>query len=92
MTLAGVGLSMAGFFNLKYVIFYGFPRPFVVEDGIVNAPRHPRCVYRIHRYSEMWRYFDNGLYLFLRKYIYQPIAGVNGSAGRKIFGATVTFR
>jgi len=93
-TLAGVGLSVGGFFNLKYVIFYGWPRPFVVEDGIDKAPPHPKCIYRIHRYSEMWRYFDNGLYLFLRKYIYQPIIGTqtgSGGAGRKIIGATSTF-
>ena len=90
-TLAGVGFSVGGFFNLKYIVFYGFPRPFIVEDGITKAPPHPKCIYRIHRYSEMWRFFDNGLYLFLRKYIYQPIAGEQGGALRKIVGATVTF-
>ena len=90
-TLAGVGLSVGGFFNLKYVIFYGFPRPFVVEDGITAAPQHPKCIYRITRYSEMWRHFDNGLYLFLRKYIYQPIVGEQGGIARKIVGATITF-
>ena len=94
-TLAGVGLSVGGFFNLKYVIFYGWPRPFVVEDGIDKAPLHPKCIYRIHRYTEMWRYFDNGLYLFLRKYIYQPIIGQEGQGTkgvlRKVFGATLTF-
>ena len=93
-TLAGVGFSVGGFFNLKYVIFYGLPRPFVVEDGIDKAPPHPKCIYRIHRYSEMWRYFDNGLYLFLKKYIYQPIIGTQvggGGAWRKILGATSTF-
>ena len=90
-TLAGVGLSVGGFFNLKYVVFYGWPRPFVVEDGIDKAPRHPKCIYRITRYSEMWRYFDNGLYLFLRKYIYIPIVGPKGSGLRKIAGATFTF-
>ena len=90
-TLAGVGLSIGGFFNLKYVIFYGWSRPFVVEDGIEKAPKHPKCIYRIHRYSEMWRHFDNGLYLFLRKYIHQPIVGKQGGGIRKIFGATITF-
>ena len=90
-TLAGVGISVGGFFNLKYVVFYGWPRPFVVEDGIEKAPSHPKCIYRITRYSEMWRDFDNGLYLFLRKYIYLPIVGNQGSGWRKIIGATITF-
>ena len=90
-TLAGVGLSIGGFFQLKYVIFYGWPRPFVMEDGINKAPPHPKCIYRITRYSEMWRYFDNGLYLFLQKYIYQPIVEYYGDGWKKMIGATFTF-
>ena len=90
-TLAGVGFAVAGFFNLKYVVSYGWPRPFVIEDGIDKVPSHPKCIYRIGRYSEMWRYFDNGLYQFLRKYIYAPIVGPTESGWRKIVGVTFTF-
>ena len=90
-SLTGVGLVVGGFFNLKYVIFYGWPRPFVVEDGLTKAPKHPVCIYRIHRYTEMWRYFDHGLYLFLKKYIYLPIIGKQGGVVRKIIGPTITF-
>ena len=90
-SLTGVGLVVGGFFNLKYVVFYGWPRPFVVEDGMTKAPKHPVCIYRIHRYSEMWRYFDHGLYLFLKKYIYLPILGTQGGVIRKIIGPTITF-
>merc|ERR1719510_1604971 len=84
VTLCGVGLLVGGTFNLKYVIFYGWSRPFVVEDGIENAPVHPKCVFRIHRYTDMWRHFDNGLYSFLRTYIYMPVAGKDGGIFRKI--------
>ena len=90
-SLTGVGLVVGGFFNLKYVVFYGWPRPFVVEDGMTKAPKHPVCIYRIHRYSEMWRYFDHGLYLFLKKYIYLPILGTQGGVIRKIISPTITF-
>ena len=90
-TLAGIGLCVGGFFNLKYIVYYGFPKPFIIEDGIDKAPRHPICIYRITRYSEMWRYFDNGLYMFLRKYIYLPIVGNRKSGQRRIVGATITF-
>ena len=39
----------------------------------------------------MWRYFDNGLYRFLRTYIYMPVAGKDGGIFRKILGSTCTF-
>ena len=90
-TGTGVVLVVGGFFYLKYVIFYGWPRPFVVEDGMLKAPKHPVCIYRIHRYSEMWRNFDHGLYQFLKKYIYLPIIGTQGGVIRKVIGPTITF-
>jgi len=43
-------------------------------DGVA-APPHPKCIGRIHLYSDMWRHFDNGLYLFMQKYIYRPVLG-----------------
>jgi len=63
-TLSGTGYSMGQFFHLKYVIFYGYPRAFVNADGI-EARDHPKCISRIHLYSDMWRYFDTGLYKFM---------------------------
>ena len=65
-TLAGIGYSMGQFFHMKYTVFYGMPGVFMTEDGI-DAPTPPKCIGRIHLYSDMWRYFDNGLYKFLRK-------------------------
>lgn len=76
-TLCGIGFAMGQFFHLKYVVFYGVPRPFLIEDSI-DAPTPPKCIARIHLYSDMWRYFDNGLYKFLRKYFYQPILAAYG--------------
>ena len=90
-TLASVGLSVAGFFYIKYTVFYGWSRPFVVADGIDMAPLPPKCVYRIHLYSDMWRYFDRGLYLFLKTYIYLPVAGYLEGTLMKIVGSLATF-
>ena len=90
-TVAGIGLSLSQFFHLKYVIFYGIPRVFAVEDGITDAPPHPKCIMRIHRYREMWRAFDCGLYEFLKLYIYLPLAAWSTSWSAKLLSSTVVF-
>ena len=68
-TLSGLGYTMGQFFCLKYIFFYGISRPFVMSDGI-EPPNHPKCIGRIHLYSDMWRYFDSGLYKFMHRYYY----------------------
>ena len=68
-TLAGLGFSMGQFFHMKYVFFYGLVRPFVKADGI-EPPNHPKCIARIHLYSDMWRHFDPGLHKFMHRYIF----------------------
>jgi hypothetical protein len=67
-TLCGLGYSMGQFFCIKYVFFYGFTRPFVMADGI-DPPNHPKCIGRIHLYSDMWRFFDQGLHRFMHRYM-----------------------
>ena len=49
---------------------YGWSCFLAKLDGVA-APPHPKCIGRIHLYSDMWRHFDNGLYLFMQKYIYR---------------------
>ena len=58
--------SFGQFFHMKYVVFYGMARVFMLSDGI-DAPNSPKCIGRIHLYSDMWRYFDEGLYRFIHK-------------------------
>ncbi|CAB3256558.1 unnamed protein product [Arctia plantaginis] len=70
--LCGGGLWMGLEFHLKYVISYGTTTSFARLDNI-DPPPTPRCIARIHVYSQMWRYFDVGLYRFLFKYIYTPV-------------------
>ena len=57
---------MGQFFHLKYVVMYGISSHVARTDG-VEAPGHPACIGRVHLYSDMWRYFDSGLYEFMRE-------------------------
>ncbi|KAJ8736208.1 hypothetical protein PYW08_006864 [Mythimna loreyi] len=72
LALCGGGLWMGLEFHLKYVIAYGTTAAYSRLDHI-DPPPTPRCIFRIHVYSQMWRYFDVGLYRFLLKYIYKPV-------------------
>ncbi|XP_068626200.1 protein-cysteine N-palmitoyltransferase Rasp [Battus philenor] len=69
--LCGGGLWMGLEFHMKYVISYGTTTAFARIDNI-EPPPIPRCIARVHIYSQMWRHFDVGLYRFLVKYIYKP--------------------
>jgi len=80
------GYFMGQFFFLYYVVTYGLGIAFAVQDGI-PAPNRPRCIGRIHFYSDMWKYFDEGLYEFLFQNIYAELCGKRSSAAAK-FGAT----
>lgn len=66
IALSGGGLWMGLEFHVKYVIIYGVASAFTALDNI-ETPPNPRCIARIHVYSQMWRYFDVGLYRFLIK-------------------------
>ena len=60
-------------------------------DG-VEAPGHPACIGRVHLYSDMWRYFDAGLYEFMRDYIYLPIiTSLPASLFFKLLGSAICF-
>lgn len=58
------GYLMGQFFHNKYVVFYGVSTAIAKFEGI-DAPGLPKCIGRIHLYSNMWKYFDQGLYEFL---------------------------
>lgn len=62
----GIGFSMGQFFFLKYTVVYGLAMTWAKAEGF-RTPDAPRCIARIYLYSEMWRYFDHGLYLFIRR-------------------------
>ncbi|EDW79910.1 uncharacterized protein Dwil_GK17762 [Drosophila willistoni] len=84
------GYFMGQFFFLYYVVTYGLGIAFAVHDGI-SAPSRPRCIGRIHFYSDMWKYFDEGLYEFLFKHIYCELCGKQSSPAAKICATALTF-
>lgn len=86
----GVGYLMGQFFCNKYIIHYGVPITFGQLDGI-DMPKTPRCICRVHKYSDMWKWFDHGLYEFLFKYIYTSLCQRRSSMLRKIFAGFITF-
>lgn len=70
-TLCGYGYLMGQFFHIKYIVLYGLSTSLASFDNIL-VPALPRCIGRIHLYSDMWKYFDPGLYNFLKLCIYIP--------------------
>lgn len=88
--LCGMGYFMGQFFQLKYVVMYGLSS-FLARLDNVSAPPHPKCIGRIHLYSDMWRYFDNGLYLFMQQYIYLPVIGEATSLLARLCASAVCF-
>lgn len=63
----GVGFCMGQFFFLKYTVVYGLALTWTKAEGY-ETPNPPRCIAHICLYSDMWRYFDEGLYLFIRRW------------------------
>ncbi|CAH1639830.1 unnamed protein product [Spodoptera littoralis] len=96
LALCGGGLWMGLEFHMKYVISYGTTAAYSRLDHI-DPPPTPRCIVRIHVYSQMWRYFDVGLYRFLLKYIYKPVFTTMSNnftrlkITNKLFSSLITF-
>jgi len=88
--LCGMGYFMGQFFQLKYVVMYGLSS-FLARLDSVAAPPHPKCIGRIHLYSDMWRHFDHGLYLFMQQYIYLPVLGQSTSLLARLTASAVCF-
>ncbi|ALC45064.1 rasp [Drosophila busckii] len=85
-----VGYFLGQFFNTYYMITYGMGVAFAEFDGIAS-PSKPRCIGRVHFYSDMWKYFDEGLYEFLFKHIYVEVCRKDSSVLLKLWGTTLTF-
>uniref|UniRef100_A0A1Y1LPQ2 Protein-cysteine N-palmitoyltransferase Rasp n=3 Tax=Photinus pyralis TaxID=7054 RepID=A0A1Y1LPQ2_PHOPY len=87
--LYGYGYCMGQFFHLKYVVFYGLSTSIAKFDHMKTPPL-PKCIGRIHLYSDMWKYFDAGLYKFLVTYIYLPTLRTS-QLYNKIFSSLLSF-
>ncbi|MPC34238.1 Protein-cysteine N-palmitoyltransferase HHAT [Portunus trituberculatus] len=89
-SLAGFVYFLSAFLQLKYVVLYGLPSVLARVEGY-NPPRHPRCTLMTYRLSDVWRYFDHGLYRFMLKHIYIPWVGADNSLARQLQGTALVF-
>uniref|UniRef100_A0AAF5PHL9 MBOAT family protein n=1 Tax=Wuchereria bancrofti TaxID=6293 RepID=A0AAF5PHL9_WUCBA len=72
--IASVSYVNGKLFYMKYLLIFGIPSWFALADGM-KPPAGPICISRIGNYSQMWRSFDRGLYIFLKKQLYIPVSG-----------------
>ena len=86
----GIIWSQLQFFYVKYVVFYRFAGVFAKIDGM-EPPGQPACISNLYSYVDMWRYFDKGLYVFLRRYIYIPMGGSRCGIHRQILASFCSF-
>ncbi|KAG7172301.1 cysteine N-palmitoyltransferase HHAT-like [Homarus americanus] len=89
-SMAGFVYFLTAFLQLKYVVLYGLPSVLARVEGY-DPPRHPRCTLMTYRFSDVWRYFDHGLYRFMLKHIYIPWVGSEPSMVRQLQGTALVF-
>ncbi|CAH1792742.1 unnamed protein product [Owenia fusiformis] len=88
--LVGTGVLHGVYFQVKYVPMFGIPANLSKFDQF-DPPLGPKCVLRIYYYSDMWKYFDRGLYNFLKIHIYIPMGGSKKGVLRQLLGSIVCF-
>ena len=55
-----------GLFACKYIVFYG--AGYMLNDLVgMRVTPLPQCVSLMHTNREMWRFFDTGIYEFIKK-------------------------
>ena len=89
-TFCGAGYLKGQFFMTKYVVIYGIGGGLAMLDGF-DPPLGPKCIAHISRYSDMWRYFDRGLYDFIKRYIYIPLGGSRAGLLQQTCSSLVCF-
>ncbi|KAL1129734.1 hypothetical protein AAG570_012678 [Ranatra chinensis] len=90
-TFNGVGYCMGQFFFIKYTAIYGLMGTLARAERY-KTPPHPRCIHWVYRYSDMWRHFDRGFYLFIFRCIYKPLCGdFKPTWKRKLYASFLSF-
>ncbi|GMR36853.1 hypothetical protein PMAYCL1PPCAC_07048, partial [Pristionchus mayeri] len=89
-TFVALGMTMGQFFHLKYVVIFGLPSLFAKLDNMQPLDG-PMCLARVCLYSNVWRCFDRGLYLFFKKYLFIPICQPDFSLWKKILGVFISY-
>ena len=61
-------------FTCKYIVYYGATNLINYCVGMKTTDL-PRCIFLMHTNSELWRFFDTGIYKFIKSYLYIPLGG-----------------
>ncbi|XP_046351269.2 protein-cysteine N-palmitoyltransferase HHAT-like [Haliotis rufescens] len=88
--LTGIGYTMGQYFMVKYLVLYDLPGQVARLDNL-DPPLGPKCISYIYRYSDMWKFFDRGLYTFLRNYIYIPLGGSQAGMLMQLLASLMCF-
>ncbi|XP_053403137.1 protein-cysteine N-palmitoyltransferase HHAT-like [Mercenaria mercenaria] len=89
-TLMGIGYLHGQFFMVRYLVMFGLPGT-IANFDYLNPPDGPKCISYIYLYSDMWKFFDRGLYSFLKRYIYIPCGGSQTGIRRQTIGSLLCF-
>uniref|UniRef100_A0A224YST8 Acyltransferase required for palmitoylation of hedgehog hh family of secreted signaling n=1 Tax=Rhipicephalus zambeziensis TaxID=60191 RepID=A0A224YST8_9ACAR len=89
-SLVGYALSLEFDYYVIDLFHYGFAGSLANAEGI-KVPATSPCIARLHRCSRFWRYFDRGMHLWIRRYIYEPVMGGSRTASRLILGTAAAF-
>ncbi|CAG7822510.1 unnamed protein product [Allacma fusca] len=71
LAIFGIMLWLGHFIQLKYIVLYGIPGAIAEADGLPMLVS-PSCIIHIHRYSNLWRAIDRGMYNWFVRYCYVP--------------------
>ncbi|CAC5364454.1 unnamed protein product [Mytilus coruscus] len=82
-TLWGMGYCQGQFLMMKYFVLFGLPSVVARICGI-EPPAGPKCIGHIYKYSDMWKYFDRGMYNFIKRYIYVPLGCSKGNTLQRL--------
>ena len=75
------------FIYFKFLIIWRFARIWSWFDGIYTEENLPRCIFNIYSLEHFWRAWHRSYNIWLIRYIYIPLGGVN----KKIFNIWVIF-
>ncbi|XP_077522092.1 protein-cysteine N-palmitoyltransferase Rasp-like [Amblyomma americanum] len=89
-SVVGLVLAFHFFFYIRYLFTYGFAGALANAEGI-EIPPHAKCIARLNKCTEFWRYFDRGMHLLIRKYFYEPVAGSRKGPGWLVLGTAMSF-
>ncbi|XP_031557800.1 protein-cysteine N-palmitoyltransferase HHAT-like [Actinia tenebrosa] len=89
-SLAALFYSQLHIFLTKYVVLYQLSRIFARLDRL-DPPQIPRCVSSLYTFTDMWRYFDRGLNIWMKRYIYVPMGGSRKGVFRQLLGSFLAF-